>query len=190
MSDSFDNLPIPLDSLPKFEEVTLTPIASKYAIVAHVQYGITYLVLIVLTLSNYFFIQKEIPYVWWIVFVLFALVALLHIYKLMHIKTRQYGFRTHDVLFKRGVITTTTTIIPFNKIQHLAVHQGWTSRYLGLASLEFFTAGGDSSDLEIPGIALQEAYQWRDLVLDKISSLPLVENIKIEAPENLTNEEL
>jgi len=88
------------------------------------------------------------------------------------------------------VITTTTTIIPFNKIQHLAVHQGWTSRYLGLASLEFFTAGGDSSDLEIPGIALQEAYQWRDLVLDKISSLPLVENVKIEAPENLTNEEL
>jgi membrane protein YdbS with pleckstrin-like domain len=190
MTDSFDNFPISLESLPKFEEVTLTPIASKYAIVAHVQYGITYLVLIVLTLSNHFFIQKEIPNFWWIVLGLFALVLLLQIYKLMHIKTRQYGFRTHDVLFKRGVITTTTTIIPFNKIQHLAVHQGWTSRYLGLASLEFFTAGGDSSDLEIPGIALHEAYQWRDLVLDKISNLPMVEMEQNKAPENLTNDEL
>lgn len=190
MSDSFENLPIPLENLPKFEEVTLAPISTKYTIVAHVQYGITYLVLILLTLTNYFFFQKEIPYVWWIVFGLFALVALLHVYKLMHIKTRQYGFRTHDVLFKRGVITTTTTIIPFNKIQHLAVHQGWTSRYLGLASLDFFTAGGDSSDLEIPGIALQEAYQWRDMVLDKISSLPMVEKAQNEALENSTNEEL
>lgn len=190
MSDSFQNSSISLGELPKFEEVTLTPIESKYTMVAHVQYGITYLVLIVLTLINHFFIQKEIPYLWGIVSGLFVLIALLHAYKLMHIKTRQYGFRTHDVLFKRGIITTTTTIIPFNKIQHLAVHQGWTSRYFGLASLEFFTAGGDSSDLEIPGIILEDAYQWRDMVLDKISSLPLVVNDKYEAPENLTHEEL
>ena len=63
----------------------------------------------------------------------------------------------HDAIYKSGLISETTTIIPFNRVQHVALHQGFISRKLGLASIELFTAGGSSSDLEIPGLLLADA---------------------------------
>jgi membrane protein YdbS with pleckstrin-like domain len=53
------------------------------------------------------------------------------------------------VLYKYGILATKTIIIPYNRVQHVALHEGFVSRYLGLAKIEIFTAGGSSSDIEI-----------------------------------------
>jgi membrane protein YdbS with pleckstrin-like domain len=80
-----------------------------------------------------------------------------------------YAFREHDAIYKSGLISETTTIIPFNRVQHVALHQGFISRKLGLASVELFTAGGSSSDLKIPGLLLSDAQLIKNLVSQKIN---------------------
>ena len=72
------------------------------------------------------------------------------------------------MLFKSGVIATTTTIVPYNRIQHVALHEGFISRKYNLAEIQIFTAGGSGSDLEIPGIAKEEAENIKQLLMGKI----------------------
>jgi membrane protein YdbS with pleckstrin-like domain len=36
----------------------------------------------------------------------------------------------HDVLYKYGILATKTIIIPYNRVQHVALHEGFVSRYL------------------------------------------------------------
>jgi membrane protein YdbS with pleckstrin-like domain len=48
----------------------------------------------------------------------------------------------NDVLFRQGIIATSTTVIPYNRMQHVALH-GLLARYFGLAKSNF-TAGGSS----------------------------------------------
>ena len=59
-------------------------------------------------------------------------------------------------------------IIPYNRVQHVALHEGFISRIFGLAKVEIFTAGGNNSDLEIPGIAKEEAENIKQLLMGKI----------------------
>jgi hypothetical protein len=80
-------------------------------------------------------------------------------------------FREHDAIYKSGVISQTTTIIPYKRIQHVALHQGLFSRYFKLASLEMFTAGGSSTDLEINGLTLEDAQRYKIWIIQKIDTL-------------------
>lgn len=79
-----------------------------------------------------------------------------------------YAFREHDVLFKNGIIATNTIVIPYNRVQHVSLHEGWLSRYFGLAKVEIFTAGGSSSDIKIPGIEKEHAEKIKQLLMGKI----------------------
>jgi membrane protein YdbS with pleckstrin-like domain len=83
-------------------------------------------------------------------------------------KKKGFAFRTHDVLFKHGIIATNTIIIPYNRVQHVALHEGFISRYFGLAKIEVFTAGGSASDIEIPGIKKEQAENIKQLLMGKI----------------------
>ena len=51
------------------------------------------------------------------------------------------------------------------------MHQGLFSRYFGLASLELFTAGGSSTDLEINGLTFEEAQRYKIWIIQKIDAL-------------------
>jgi membrane protein YdbS with pleckstrin-like domain len=83
-------------------------------------------------------------------------------------KKKGFAFREHDVLFRYGIIATNTIVIPYNRIQHVALHEGMVSRYFGLAKIEIFTAGGSSSDIEIPGIEKEQAENIKQLLMGKI----------------------
>jgi hypothetical protein len=83
-------------------------------------------------------------------------------------KKKGFAFREHDVLYRSGLIATNTIVIPYNRVQHVALHEGVISRYLGLANVEIFTAGGSSSDLEIPGIDKEQAEKIKQLLMRKI----------------------
>ena len=83
-------------------------------------------------------------------------------------RKKGFAFRNHDVLFRHGIIATNTIVIPYNRIQHVALHEGLVSRYFGLAKIEIFTAGGSSSDIEIPGIEKEQAEKIKQLLMGKI----------------------
>ena len=82
-----------------------------------------------------------------------------------------FALREHDVIFKSGVISETTTIVTNNRVQHVALHQGMLSRYFGLASIELFTAGGSASDLKINGLLLEDAKKVKESVSLKINEI-------------------
>ena len=67
-------------------------------------------------------------------------------------RKKGYAIREKDVVFRKGLLATTTTIIPFNRIQHVALHEGVLSRMYDLSELQVYTAGGSSSDLHISGL--------------------------------------
>jgi len=168
----FTNETIEINELPKFEEVQLNPLQSKYFTVVVVNRSIFNLVLLIAFFAfSYFKTELFSNRVWLIMGAVIACIIIVsYILAKLNFNKKGFAFRTHDAIYKEGLISETTTIIPFNRVQHVALHQGFIARKLGLASIELFTAGGSSSDLEIPGLLLEEAQLIKYMVSQKINS--------------------
>lgn len=174
--ENFTNETIDIATLPKFEEVQFTALHPKYKNVIFFNLAILIAVLIIvptiiLFIKSDFLTAKTLA----ILGISIGLISTILItVSMISFKKRGFAFRDHDVLFKNGVISDRTTIIPYNRVQHVAVHQGFISRKLGLASVEIFTAGGSGSDLEIPGIEKEQAEKIKQLLMTKLT--PEVKN--------------
>ena len=169
--NEFSNNPIEIDQLPKFQEVQLKGFHPKYINVLFFNFLLLF-VLIIGVFSTLFYFKKDaFSNSTWILILVGVLVFLagLIVFTKLSFNKKGYAFREHDTIYKSGLISETTTIIPFNRVQHVALHQGFISRKLGLASIELFTAGGSSSDLEIPGLLLADAQIIKNLVSQKIN---------------------
>ncbi len=79
----------------------------------------------------------------------------------------QYALRERDITYQQGLLLRTVISIPFNRLQHAEVSQGVAERAMKLASLKVYTAGGGGSDLSIPGLPLERAYELKDFVLQQ-----------------------
>jgi len=108
---------------------------------------------------------------WYLLFIaVFLLFSLSIGFGNLSFKRRGYAFRQHDVLYKSGIISETTTIIPYSRVQHVALHEGFIARQFGLASIQIFTAGGGNSDIEIPGIEKDKAQNIKQLLMSKLTT--------------------
>lgn len=168
--ENFTNETIDSSQLPKFEEVTFTKLHPKYVSVVLISLLriIAILILLPILLSMLkpeLFSQR----VWLILGAVIPIFSvLLVVFSIIGFQKKGFAFREHDVLFKHGIIATNTIVIPYNRVQHVALHEGLISRYFGLAKIEIFTAGGSSSDIEIPGIEKQQAENIKQLLMGKI----------------------
>lgn len=164
----FTNEKIDTTQLPRYEAVPLTSLHPNYWKELLVSGGLMVLILTVALVLAMFFIEELVGYRWLVTtgFVIFV-VILLFVSRMAY-KKKAYAFRNHDVIFRSGIIATNTMVIPYNRVQHVALHEGWIARFFGLAKIEIFTAGGVSSDLEIPGIAKAEAEKIKQLLMGKI----------------------
>jgi len=167
--EKFTNEIIDTAGLPQFEEVRFSKLHPLYWKVLLISECLYFSFLgTALFVASYFFEEIE-PYqiLIWTGFT--ALVALTVILSGIGFKKKGFAFRTHDVLFQYGVIATKTIIIPYNRIQHVALEEGLISRYFGLAKVEVFTAGGGfSGDIVIPGIEKEQAEKIKQLLMTKI----------------------
>ncbi|WP_347838701.1 PH domain-containing protein [uncultured Draconibacterium sp.] len=80
-----------------------------------------------------------------------------------------YLVRENDISFKKGILFYKETSVPFNRIQHVEVTQGILAKAYKISTLKLFTAGGNSSDLSIPGLPKNQAQQLKDFLSEKIS---------------------
>lgn len=80
-----------------------------------------------------------------------------------------YLVREQDISFQRGLITYKLTTVPFNRIQHVEVNQGILAKMFRLSSVKLYTAGGNASDLSIPGLPVSDAQKLKAFLSDKIS---------------------
>lgn len=168
----FTNETIDISTLPKFEEVQLNSINLKYFRIILINISIFFgLLLIAFTalsfLKEAFFSNR----VWLIIGVFLPVFyGFVIVMNYFSFKKRGYAFREHDVIYKSGLIKESTIIVPNNRVQHVALHQGFFSRLFGLAAVELFTAGGSSSDLEISGLVLAEAQKIKNMISIKINT--------------------
>ena len=189
--NEFTNNPIDITQLPKFEEVQLKGLNPKYITVLLFNFSLL-LILVIGGFSTLFYFKQDAfsNMIWMTVVVGIVLfLAGLVLFTKFSFHKKGYAFREHDAIYKSGLISETTTIIPFNRVQHVALHQGFISRKLGLASIELFTAGGSSSDLEIPGLLLADAQIIKNLVSQKINPPKQDEPIQIASTETPLTEE-
>lgn len=166
--ENFTNETLNIKELPRFEEVAYNKMHPNYWKIISVNLLIAFTILIsvaAIGAQNDDKIASNTIFVYSVIAALFILI--LGLMRLSFVK-RGFAFRQHDVLYRYGVIATKTIIIPYNRIQHVSLHEGLLSRYFGLAKIEIFTAGGSSSDIEIPGILKDEAESIKQLLMVKI----------------------
>ncbi|RZJ71014.1 PH domain-containing protein [Flavobacterium sp.] len=164
----FTNETLDTNTLPRFEEVRLTKIHGDYWKVILIVEAIIFLIVGAGLGFMYYFQREFQEYGLYLVIAYIVLIlATIGFSRLSFVK-KGFAFREHDVLYRDGVIATTTMVIPYNRVQHVALHEGAISRIFGLAKIEVFTAGGHQSDLQIPGIEKEQAENIKQLLMGKI----------------------
>ncbi|MEO8515416.1 MAG: PH domain-containing protein [Flavobacterium sp.] len=166
--ENFINTTIDVATLPKFEEVQFNLLHPNYWKVTLINWFIIFLVIGIGAGAALYSIPELFQFQSAISIAYIVLLFLVIFFSRISFKKKGFAFRTHDVLFRHGIIATNTIVIPYNRVQHVALHEGLISRYFGLAKIEIFTAGGNSSDIEIPGIAKEQAENIKQLLMGKI----------------------
>jgi membrane protein YdbS with pleckstrin-like domain len=80
-----------------------------------------------------------------------------------------YLLRERDISYKTGIIYYKQISVPFNRVQHVEVSQGVLGKIFHLSSVKIYTAGGNASDLSIPGLAVADAQKLKTFISEKIS---------------------
>lgn len=170
--ENFTNETINLNSLPKFEEVNFSPLHKNYLKVVYINIAIILFIFAVgigVLLFTIQELQNTSNYlIFGISYLVFALIIIFS--SIASVKKRGFAIREKDILYKRGLISTTTTMIPFNRVQHVAMHEGFFSRIFQLAQIQIYTAGGSSSDIKISGIEKDKAKDIKELLMQKIQN--------------------
>jgi len=166
--ENFTNETIDTTQLPKFEEVQFTVLHSNYWKVTLISLFVLFLIMGLGIGLVLFFNEELLQFQMEIIVAYFVMLVLVVLFSRISFNKKGFAFRNHDVLFRHGIIATNTLVIPYNRVQHVALHEGLVSRFFGLAKIEIFTAGGSSSDIEIPGIAKEQAESIKQLLMGKI----------------------
>jgi uncharacterized protein len=166
--EHFTNETIDTTQLPRFEAVLFTPLHPDYWKVMLIGYAIFYGILGIAITGLLLFVEEASYFGTTIIAGYFVLLVLNLFFARLGFNKKGFAFRTHDVLFRSGIIATSTIVIPYNRVQHVALHEGLISRMFGLAKIEVFTAGGKESDIEIPGILKLQAEDIKQLLMGKI----------------------
>lgn len=164
----FTNNVISLEDLPRYEEVESRKIDEKYRNVILWNYALLFLffagvIAVVMLLPDLLMIYRILITAVVSLFLIFLLIL-----QLKAFRRRSWAIREHDILYRHGLLSVITTIIPFNRIQHVAIQEGVFPRLYGLAALKIFTAGGSSADIRISGLKKEEAARIKEWILDKI----------------------
>ncbi|WP_310991175.1 PH domain-containing protein [Aequorivita marina] len=166
--DKFTNNSIDIGLLPQFEEVGFQPISKNYLIKVNLQ---NFLLLCITMIGwgvfTYFEISNTLSIILFILIVLFFVFQFWNTFK----QQKNYGFalREKDILFRRGYLVNKTTVVPFNRIQHASIFSDVLDKYLKIATLKIFTAGGSGSDIIIPGLTPDLALRLKEALATKLT---------------------
>ncbi len=165
----FQNNPIDLTTLPQLEHIQMKSLSPAYLKVSYLGTTIFFIMLAIILMAVRFFAEFDIPFRvelgivggWLLLLVL----SLWHTYEDFQIQG--FAIRERDLTYRSGVFFRSTTVIPYNRIQHAEVKQGPIERRFNLQRLEIYSAGGDGSDLYIPGLPGNRADQLKDYIIEK-----------------------
>ena len=165
----FSNPDIDISTLPKAEESKLLPVDERHYTVV-IYYQAMYWIIFFLATLIVMILNKEF-HSWMMVGITllgFAVFCFLSFrLSFLNFKNKAYAFREHDILFQTGWLKKTLHIYPYNRIQHCSVDAGVFERNLGISKLKIYSAGGNNSDIVIPGLTPEDANIMRELIVRK-----------------------
>lgn len=175
--DEFTNENIDLNKLPQYQEITLTAPHPNYWKVILINIFI-FLFLTGAGLTVFLALNDEVkPQRLFIIGGYLIIAILIFVLYRASFKKRGFALREKDIVYKSGIIRETTTIVPLNRIQHVALDEGIFSRIFKLGKLQIFTAGGQSGHLHIGGIEVEKARSIKEMLLRKLDQIEtLAEN--------------
>lgn len=165
----FTNETIAIAQLPKYEETLLTKPDPKYWNIIVINL-VMFLVFTGIGLTFLILVKAEIKENWFIwAGLLLVFAAFLFLIFRLSFKRRGFALREKDVLYKSGIIAETTTIVPLNRIQHVALNESFLSRMFQLGTLQIYTAGGSSGEIRIAGIPIEQAKAMKEALVQRLA---------------------
>ena len=141
---------------PAYRNVSLISTTLFFVVFAAVSFGFRFS-------DNEIFTEKSV----YIFSVLGTLYLLSMLMAYLGFKKKSYALRERDIVYNKGLIWQSSTVIPFNRVQHCEISQGPIERLFGLSELKIFTAGGSSSDMSIPGLDPDTANRVKEYIVLK-----------------------
>ena len=154
------------------EEVPLHSVSPDYKRVQYYATAILFSILLVALLCAIFFWRIYTDLVWIVLLpTIYLLLLGLRLFLIERgYKILGYALRERDILFRRGIFFRTLTTLPFNRVQHCEIAEGIIERSFELSTLHVYTAGGESSDLSIPGLPRVTAERLKEYIADKTAA--------------------
>lgn len=165
----FSNDVIQIELLPRVEETPLIPIDKQYFKVVILHQLIFWLVVFSALTVAVLLLDKLQTVVWVSAIVTLLIVLIFTSFRLAYLSflNKAFAVREHDIIYRDGWLVKSLHVFPFNRIQHCSVNSGVLERKFGLSTLKVFTAGGNESDIVIPGLTVQQASTLRELIIQK-----------------------
>jgi membrane protein YdbS with pleckstrin-like domain len=163
----FSNDQVQSLNLPKMEDVVYEPLQPSHMYVNLIVVGIIFLFVLAGVTVLSFMVEEVKPYFLLALLAVVILFGFLTLAEVKSFKFRGYALRSHDILYRDGWLWKSWMVIPFTRIQHLEINQGPIDRIFDLASLQLFTAGGSSSDIEIDGLTPGQAADIKSFIMSK-----------------------
>ena len=170
MKQEFENDQVWLSDIPKSESIEFTSLLPRYKRLLNIQAAV-FFTLIISALVVAYFKFDELKFIWFGLALIIWLVILLTKFSFIQLgfPNKGYAIRQKDLHYKTGYLTHKTISIPFNRIQHVEIRQGFISKILDLAILKIYTAGNSAHDLSLKGISLEKAEEIKQIVTSKVT---------------------
>lgn len=167
--ENFTNNSIDMDTLPKYEEVSFQSISKAYLIKASLLNLVFLCLAVIGWVALFYFELHQLQ-----LNLLLVGVVLYFSFKFWNIIQLQknYGFalREKDILYRRGYLVNKTTVVPFNRIQHVSITRDVLDKMFKISSLKIYTAGGSGGDIIIPGLAPNLAQRLKEALAAKLTT--------------------
>lgn len=161
----FTNVQLDLEKLPVADQLEMIPLESAYKTVRYISGSIIAIVILLITWLIVLLEPRSWPYGFYIGGFISLIALWIIIYNGMSFNYMGYALREKDISFKSGLLWRSMTTVPFNRVQHCDFKQGVLDRRFGLAKLTIYTAGGQSTDLMIPGLLPETAERLKAYIL-------------------------
>lgn len=170
--ENFTNSVLRPNNLPSIETDIFNRLHRKYLRILFFRILI-FFVILAGAFTAFLIISKEKPSTL-ILIIITSIIALIIAYSILitvfGFPKKGYLLREKDLSYQKGLITYKLTSVPFNRIQHVEINQGILAKILKLSSVKIYTAGGNASDLSIPGLPMDDAQKLKAFLSKKISA--------------------
>ena len=165
IDELFTNPQMEFNNLPEADRLTIVPLEPAYKTVRYI--SSIAIAFIVLFISWFVFITELKNWPAGIYFTLFiTIISIWNVfYSGISFHYMGYALREKDISYKSGWLWRSMTTVPFNRVQHCDIKEGLLDRRFGLAKLTIYTAGGQSTDLMIPGLLPETAERLKTYIL-------------------------